>query len=179
MSNRLNGLILKYWRQIYVATALVGAAGTAAVLGAFSRDEPSVAEEPLEVAGLAPTPTPIPAEALPALPDAYGEPRLNHQERVRTYPPGGPFSYVSEYAPPQQGFYKDDAGFCYGAYGKSPAEMAADIEADLGARVAGYSGFADGMIVEFRDGDKIAVWQKEIDCKDPPYNPIPRRNPAE
>ncbi len=72
----------------------------------------------------------------------------------------------------QEGFWMDRYGECYGAYGKSPAAMAANVEEKVGRRISGYDWFDGGMIINFRNGDRIAVWPKLIDCKDPPFDPL-------
>jgi len=73
---------------------------------------------------------------------------------------------------PQEGHFKDRFGDCYGAYGKSPGDIASYIEARLGKRITGFDWFDDGIVVNFRSGERLPVWQKEIDCKDPPYDPL-------
>jgi len=73
---------------------------------------------------------------------------------------------------PQEGFYMDRFGECYGVYGRTPADMASYLEARLGSRIFGFDWFNDGLIVIFRNGNRVPVWQKEIDCKDPPYDPL-------
>jgi hypothetical protein len=39
---------------------------------------------------------------------------------------------------PQVGHFKDRFGDCYGAYGKSPGDIASYIEARLGKRITGF-----------------------------------------
>jgi hypothetical protein len=35
-----------------------------------------------------------------------------------------------------------------------------------------FDWFDYGIVVNFRSGERLPVWQKEIDCKDPPYDPL-------
>ncbi len=65
----------------------------------------------------------------------------------------------------------DSYGQCYSAFGKSPMEMALNVEGKVGKRVSGVEWFDGGMSVVFRNGDKLAVWPTLIDCKDPPRDP--------
>lgn len=83
----------------------------------------------------------------------------------------GPFANSVEYGY-RRGYYRSDSGSCTSVIGKDAWELARDLEDSLGRRYLGFSGFADGMIVEFRNGSRTAVWGREIDCKDPPYNPL-------
>lgn len=163
-----NGIVERYWKSIL---GLSG--GGAALIGAMfwlhdARSQPdenvpatNAGDQYLEATDVSSVP-PEPQRTIAAPPEiAFPEPIFE-----------GPFTVVSEYGDRQHGFYKDERGDCFAAYGQSPAEMASDIEADLGRRVEGYSGFKDGMIVRFRNGSKTAIWVHEIDCKDPPYNPL-------
>ena len=68
-------------------------------------------------------------------------------------------------------YYEEAPGRCVPALGHSAAELAKEVEGSRGMRIAGYEGFRDGVLVEFKAGPKIAVWQNKIDCKDPPYDP--------
>lgn len=72
----------------------------------------------------------------------------------------------------QYGNWKDEYGDCYYAMGHTPQEMAENLEGKRGVRVKDYEWFKDGLIVNFKNGERIAVWPKLIDCKDPPYNPL-------
>lgn len=83
----------------------------------------------------------------------------------------GPFMTILEYDF-HVGHYMNDVGFCSRARGHSALELRDEIEAAEGRRIEGFVGFKDGMIVRFKDGSRVAVWSREIDCKDPPYNPL-------
>lgn len=83
-------------------------------------------------------------------------------------------SYANE---PMIAYWKNDVGFCAVAttWGKDdPQAMIDDIEGKSGKRVSGYKVFNNGVIVEFKTGGRVAAWFKEIDCKDPPYDPLAR-----
>jgi hypothetical protein len=81
----------------------------------------------------------------------------------------GPFPLSPGYG--HSAYYEDSPGHCTLAMGHSAAELATDVEGSTGARITGYEGFKDGILVNFKDGARIAVWEKLIDCKDPPYDP--------
>ena len=86
-------------------------------------------------------------------------------------PADGPFMTIKEYDF-HIGYYRTDSGICLSARGHSALELRDEVEAALGRRIEGFVGFRDGMIVRFKDGSRRAVWSREIDCKDPPYNPL-------
>ena len=80
----------------------------------------------------------------------------------------GPFPPASsEYI----AYYEEASGSCAPALGHSALELAKDVEGSSGMRIDGYEGFRDGILVKLKAGPRIAVWQKRIDCKDPPYDP--------
>lgn len=68
--------------------------------------------------------------------------------------------------------YWDD-GYCRYVGGVNSVKSQVDaFEGQIGKRVAGYQLFAGGVLVELKNGVQIPIWRKEIDCKDPPYNPL-------
>jgi hypothetical protein len=103
----------------------------------------------------------------------YDEPIAGETERAPTDSVENPFDRLNGLT--QKGFYIDDLGSCAIAIGTSAADIAANIEGDMGERVLSYAGFKDGMIVRFKSGGKAVVWQQKNDCQDPPYDPVPPR----
>lgn len=69
-------------------------------------------------------------------------------------------------------YYKIGHGFCMLATGMySDGAMVEHVEAKEGRRVAGFSTFKDGVIIQFKTGGSVVAWRKQIDCNDPPYDP--------
>lgn len=76
-----------------------------------------------------------------------------------------------------EGYGRDIYGYCRLTIStKSENAALQEFEAGLGIRIDRYFPFADGIIVEFRNGFRTAIWKKEIDCKDPPYDPFPKQD---
>lgn len=71
-------------------------------------------------------------------------------------------------------FYAYRGDPCYTIFAKNSDQLSRDLEGELGRRVAGSDPFPDGMILNFEDGGRLAVWLREINCKDPPYDPFTR-----
>ena len=46
------------------------------------------------------------------------------------------------------------------------------IEDRIGQRIKGWKTFTDGLIIQFHDDTKMALWSRRIDCIDPPYAPL-------
>jgi hypothetical protein len=46
------------------------------------------------------------------------------------------------------------------------------IEDRIGQRIKGWKTFDDGLIIQFQDNTKMALWSRRIDCIDPPYAPL-------
>jgi len=77
-------------------------------------------------------------------------------------------------------YYESDAkrARCLRVFGTYDSETVADIEGAEGRRVASYGSFSGGIIVIFRDGGRLVVWNNQIDCKDPPFDPLGDAEPA-
>lgn len=67
---------------------------------------------------------------------------------------------------------------CYPVFGRYDGGDAEKIEGDLGRRVDRYDPFQGGLIVTFKDGGRIVAWDREIDCKDPPFDPMAKAMPT-
>lgn len=53
--------------------------------------------------------------------------------------------------------------------------MMANFEATSGIRVVSFEKFKDGVIAQTKRGNFV-LWYKEIDCKDPQYNPLQKHS---
>lgn len=158
----------KYWKSIL---AFSGVAGIALIGGMmWSQDHPEtstasfVEAVPIEQA-------PAPVEAEPTIQDQELPSVAETQPAPAKAVLEGPFAVDAGYHF-LNGFFETDSGICTSLLAHNNREMANEIEAVVGRRVEAYSGFDQGMIVQFKDGSRKVIWALEIDCKDPPYNPL-------
>jgi len=160
--------IVRHWRGVVFATLMAGAGLIGAVVTSPRFEQP-LPTETAEISSTAPTD----AAPVEIIPDAAA-PAPEATERAPTQPGDVPAGHV--FAPmfgqSHIGYLATNRGDCSSVLGGSPQELAAEVEAQLGLRIAGSDWFKDGIIVNFRDGSRRIVWGKEIDCKDPPYNPL-------
>lgn len=156
----------RHWRLMVGGSALAGVATVLALHVASGRDGepvPAVTEFAQEAGELAVESEPLPMDEI-AVGETMPAPDVAIEEVDRPFR-----EYSSEN---QFGNWKDRYGDCYYAIGHTPQEMAENLEGKRGVRLKNYEWFKDGLIVNFKNGERIAVWPKLIDCKDPPYDPF-------
>ena len=156
----------RHWRLVAGGSALAGVATVLALYLTSDRDAeplPAVTEFAQEAGELAVESEPVPTDEI-AGGATMPAPDVGIEEVDR---PFQEYSSVSQF-----GNWKDQHGDCYYAIGHTPQEMAENREGKRGVRLKNYEWFKDGLIVNFKNGERIAVWPKLIDCKDPPYDPF-------
>ncbi|MHA3793022.1 hypothetical protein [Sphingomonas sp. YL-JM2C] len=47
-----------------------------------------------------------------------------------------------------------------------------EVQNNIGRRISGWEPFKGGLIVQFQDSTKMALWSTRIDCLDPPFDPL-------
>ena len=126
-------------------------------------DEPSVETESAQQAE---SETPSLAADEPSAPAEQYSPPADAEASGTIFDTSANSGHMAYYAP---------SGSCYALFEKSTGHLIHQVEGDLGRRASGYEAFPDGAIIDFQDGGKVAVWLREIDCKDPQYDPLDRK----
>lgn len=166
MEDRGDSLLVRHWRLAFGGTALL-AVGVIAY--GFDRQ----AKRQDFTAHAVATAVPAPEETE----QPVAEPTVSEVAEVPAEPaPVNTTRHVfNELAGEHQtGFWRDSYGDCRIVGGVTVWDIATDLEAKTGERITDYDWFDDGIVVKFKNGLKRPVWKNEIDCKDPPYNPLDR-----
>lgn len=194
MSGGGQSAFAKHWRWWIGGSVLAGVGAICGLFAVAVQTTPSVIERPVAVAtssadateAIEPVDVAGAAEAIPMkIPESSADEvaalaaEAAGSAQAAAAAPGvdpGPSHVFAAYSSDfQEGYWMDGYGQCYSAFGKSPMEMALNVEGKVGKRVSGVEWFDGGMSVVFRNGDKLAVWPTLIDCKDPPRDPYARK----